>query len=129
MKPPRRIVMATKLKRLVVREYVGTLDYPAKVTEILALLKRKNVLVENAEITNDDMEFEVVNCRPENDAEYAKRLEEQARKREASKKAAATAKAKKAQRDAKELARLAKKFNVSLLGVDLPKNERRKFVF
>ena len=116
--------MATKTKtgaRKIVREYVGTLDYPAKVTEILALLKRKNVLVENAEIINDDMELEVINCRPENDAEYAKRLEERARKREASEKAAVAAKAKKAKRDAKELERLAKKFNVSLLGVDLPK--------
>ena len=106
--------MATKLKRLVVREYVGTLDYPAKVTDLLALLKRKNVLVENAEIANDDMDLEVVNCRPETDAEYAKRLEEQARKREASKKAAVAAKAKREAKEIKEFARLAKKFGGSL---------------
>lgn len=108
-----------KTKQHLVRNNLATFyDTTVSVTDVLSILKERNVLIENAflEYTalsdSDDRELVLFENRPETAEEKARRLALLTRRREAAKKSAERRKAAIDQREKKHLARLIKKHGI-----------------
>lgn len=113
----RSVSVATKTKNLhTVTRRVTSIDGTTSLENISRLFKEAKVLPLNAYFQYDRAaeELELIEIRPENAEEQAKRLTAAQRRREAAKAAAATAKLKQLERDRNLLGKLAKKLGVTI---------------
>ena len=109
----------SKTKQHLVRNDLATFyDTTVSITDLLSVLKERNVLVENAFLEykafsdSDDRDLVLFENRPETAEEKTRRLALVARRREAAKKSAERRKAAIDQREKKHLARLIKKHGI-----------------